>query len=298
MNENVALRTCVLAAARSHGGLVAPIRKVIAVQGWSGDRTAGAMNGSGFLAARIASMFGIGLERIGTPGPVADLAWNDALDRAAPTLAAAQAAIAEESSARRATFTILNRCVVSLATVPRLLARHPTAVLVWLDAHGDYNTPRTTATGYLGGMVVSALCGLWRSGFGDGLTPDRVLLVGARDLDPPEAELLERDGVAIVRGQLLDLDIERIAYFVAGRPVIIHIDLDVHDPVFFPTEYFVPGGLHPAAVRRLVRRLARSASIIGIEIAEFDLVDDPDHAACSSALAAAIVAPVLPSTND
>lgn len=123
--------------------------------------------------------------------------------------------------------------------------------------------------------------------------------MGTRDLDPPEAELLARDRVAIVRGKLLDLDMEQIARLVAGRPVIIHIDLDVHDPVFFPTEYFVPGGLHPGAVRRLVRRLARSAPVIGIEIAEFDLVDDVDHAACASTLVTSIVAPVLrgPSTE-
>lgn len=209
MNESVEIgRGMVMPDAASHAGPVAPIRKVIAVQGWSGDRTAAAMNGSGFLAARIADTFGICLERIGTPSPVADLAWNDALEMAAPTLTAAQAAVTAESGAGRTTLVILNRCAVSLATLPPLLARHPTAVLVWLDAHGDYNTPLTTATGYLGGMVVSGLCGLWQSGFGAGLTPDRVILVGTRDLDPPEAELIERDRVAIVRGKLLDLDTE------------------------------------------------------------------------------------------
>jgi arginase family enzyme len=104
--------------------------------------------------------------------------------------------------------------------------------------------------------------------------------------------------VVIVRGKLLDLDVGRIAGLIAGRPVIIHIDLDVHDPAFFPTEYLVPGGLHPGAVRRLVRRLVDSASVVGIEIAEFDLVEDVDHAACASALAMSIVAPVLRGTLD
>jgi len=274
-------------------GLPAPIRKVIAVQGWSGDRTAGAMIGSRYLAEQIAATSGIGLERIGFPCATADLAWNEALVRATPTLAAAQAAAAAEAAAGHALFAVLNRCAVSIATLPPLIARHPTAVLVWVDAHGDYNTPQTTSTGYLGGMVVSALCGLWQSGFGAGLTPDRVILAGTRDLDPPEAALLERDRVAVVRGRHLDLDVERIVGVVAGRPAIIHLDLDVHDPAFFPTEYSVPDGLHPAAVRRLIRRLADTGQIVGIEVAEFDLVDDVDQAACASALVASIVAPVL-----
>ena len=294
MNEDVTLsRGVIMPDACLRDRLVAPIRKVIAVRGWAGDRTSGAMRGSSFLAEHIAGTFRIGAETVGTPGPVADLPWHDALGRAAPTLATAQRVVADETNAGHATFAILNRCVASLATLPPLLARHPTAVLIWLDAHGDYNTPRTTTTGYLGGMVVSALCGLWESGFGVGLEPDRVILVGARDLDSPEAALLERDRVAIVPGNLLELDVERVARLVAGRPVIIHVDLDVHEPTFFPTEYRVPGGLHPGAVRRLVRRLAGFVPVIGLEIAEFDLVDDLDHAACASTLVASIVAPLL-----
>lgn len=177
MNQDVAMgRGSLMSGAFSCGGLVTPILKVIAVQGWSGDRTGGAMNGSGFLAARIADTFGIGLERIGTPGPVADLAWNDALDRAAPTLAAAQAAVADETGAGRTIFAILNRCVVSLATLPPLLARHPTSVLIWLDAHGDYNTPRTTATGLSrrhGGVsaVRSLAIRLWRWAYSGSSNP-------------------------------------------------------------------------------------------------------------------------------
>jgi arginase family enzyme len=45
-----------------------------------------------------------------------------------------------------------------------MLRYRPDAKIVWFDAHGDFNTPETTPTGYLGGMVLSALCGLWESG--------------------------------------------------------------------------------------------------------------------------------------
>lgn len=44
----------------------------------------------------------------------------------------------------------MTRCAVGLATLPRVLARHNDAMVVWLDAHGDLNVPDDTQTGYLG----------------------------------------------------------------------------------------------------------------------------------------------------
>ena len=41
----------------------------------------------------------------------------------------------------------------------------------WLGAHGDFNTPETTASGFLGGMCLAGACGLWDTGFGAGLDP-------------------------------------------------------------------------------------------------------------------------------
>lgn len=184
----------------SETGVSVPIRTAIAVQGWTCDRTSAGMAGSGYLAERAAAEFGLGLRRIGTPGPAADLGWREALDRAAPTLAQAARAVRDEMEAGGMPFAFLNRCGTSLATIPPVIAAYPDAVLVWVDAHGDYNTPATTPTGYLGGMVISALRGLWESGHGSGLAPDCAVLVGTRDLDPAEEALLRRDRIAIVKG--------------------------------------------------------------------------------------------------
>lgn len=271
----------------------ASIRTAIAVQGWTCDRTGGGMTGSGFLAERAAAEFGLGLRRIGTPAPVADLGWREALDRAAPTLAATAKAVRDEVETGGTPFLFLNRCGTSLATLPPVLAAHPDAVLVWIDAHGDYNTPETTPTGYLGGMVVSALCGVWESGHGSGLAPERTVLIGTRDLDPPEEKLLRRDHIEIVRGTALDLDVSRVVRLIAGRPVILHIDLDVIDPAYIPTEYAIGGGLHPAALRRFVRTLAVSVPIVGVEVSEFELPSDADEAACAAATVMAIIEPLF-----
>jgi arginase len=278
----------------SVGGTIAT---AIAVQGWTCDRTPGGMAGSGFLAERAASAFGLELVRTGARGPVANVDWRAALDRAMPTLAAARAAVHREIERGRAPLVFLNRCGTSLATIPPVLAAHPDAVVVWVDAHGDYNTPDTTVSGYLGGMVVSALRGLWDSGHGGGLTADRVVLAGTRDLDAAEERLLRRDEIEVVRSKDATLDIARILRAVDGRPVVLHIDLDVVDPTFLPTEYAIAGGLHPATLRRLVRTLAESAPIVSLEVSEFDLVEDIDQATCSAALVMTMIEPHLHSAG-
>jgi arginase/N-omega-hydroxy-L-arginine amidinohydrolase len=280
-------------AKRPAFGLVRSATIVTAVQGWTCDRVPGGMTGSGFLAEAAATRFGLDLRRIGTPGQVADLGWREALHRAAPTLDAAAEAVRETIETGRPHFAFLNRCGTSIATLPPLIAAYPDAVLVWVDAHGDYNTPETTPTGYLGGMVVSALSGLWNSGYGSCLTPDRAILVGTRDLDPLEEALLRRDRVAIVNGTTSDLDVASILRLVGGRPVMLHIDLDVIDPVYVPAEYAVPGGLHPAVLRRLVRGLAASVPVVSLEISEFELPADPVRAACGAATVMSLIEPLF-----
>ena len=165
---------------------------------------------------------------------------------------------------------VANRCAATIATIPMAMAQHPDACLVWIDAHGDYNTPEITPTGYLGGMVISSLCGEWESGFGAGLTPDRVILVGMRDLDPREEALLMERGVTLIKskpspaGRAM-VDLEAVQKAVAGRKVWLHVDCDVMDPTLFPAEYQVPHGLSPAALRtilRAVHALAPKSSVL------------------------------------
>jgi arginase len=75
--------------------------------------------------------------------------------------------------------------------------------LVWLDAHGDFNTPRTTLSGMLGGMPVAVSAGLayprWRemSRQAAPLPTDRILMVDVRNLDPPEEQLIRATEVVI-----------------------------------------------------------------------------------------------------
>lgn len=86
-------------------------------------------------------------------------------------------------------------CPTARAVVAGLQRRHRDLAVVWLDAHGDFNTPAITSSGYLGGMALAMLTGRTPGLFSDdlGLRPvadTNVVLADARDLDPAERDAL------------------------------------------------------------------------------------------------------------
>jgi len=121
--------------------------------------------------------------------------------------------------------------------------------------------------GYLGGLALSGPLGLWDSGLGAGLGTDNVVLAGVRDIDPPEADLIEGAGIPLVGpGEGFA---ERLGRVVDGRPVYIHIDCDVLEPGIVPTDYLVGGGLSLAELRQAAEVLARG-EVVGIQIGELE----------------------------
>ncbi|MDJ1157723.1 arginase family protein [Chelatococcus sp. SYSU_G07232] len=244
--------------------------RIVAVQGWTCDRTSGGMRGAALLARAAERRFGRPVDLVGEPLPPADLPWDRALARARPALDAAREAVEAALAAGSRPLNLLNKCGTSIASLPPIVRHHPDACLVWCDAHGDYNTPEITPTGYLGGLVIAALCGLWDSGYGNGLTPDRVIHVGGRDLDPAERDLMLAHGITLVEGRRDALDIDAVRRAVGDRPVVFHLDCDVIDPGYLPAEYRVADGLTPAAAKRLARALGEHHDIVAAEITEFE----------------------------
>ena len=76
--------------------------------------------------------------------------------------------------------------------------------MLWLDAHGDYNTPETSGSGYLGGMCLAGACGEWDAGLGDTIAAERLVLAGVRDLDAGERELLERSDATVIGASVVE----------------------------------------------------------------------------------------------
>jgi arginase len=123
--------------------------------------------------------------------------------------------------------------------------------VVWLDAHGDFNTPETTYSGILAGMPLAILAGLagphWReaAGLAAPLATDRILIAGVRDLDEKEEALLRSTSARIVTARELrttDAYAKAIAALATSCELIaVHVDLDVLDP------HLVPSASTPAA---------------------------------------------------
>jgi arginase len=116
--------------------------------------------------------------------------------------------------------------------------------LVWFDAHGDFNTPRTTLSGMLGGMPVAVSAGLayatWRqlSRQAAPLPTDRILMVDVRNLDPPEEQLVRATDIVIAApapGFPGD-DLTQAVNDLAERcdVLYLHVDADILDERYVP----------------------------------------------------------------
>ena len=264
--------------------------ELVVSQGRIADRTPGAILGAALTAEALGKRTGLQPITIGSPSPAKEDDWSASLPEAGETLAGLQAAIAATLQRGDKPLFIANTCSASLATLPVVARERADAVLLWIDAHGDFNTPQTTESGYLGGMVLAAACGLWESGHGSGLNPEKVVIVGARDIDPAEMDLLQQAGVRIVPPA--EATPEAILSLIGDAPVWIHVDWDVLEPNHVPAAYAIGDGLYPQILRAIFAVIPKD-QIAGIELAEFEASEDVrrDEAAIECLLG--IVEPLL-----
>jgi len=243
---------------------------LIVSQGRVADRTDGALIGARLVGSALEDLLGVEQRIVGAPSPAVTDDWSVALPQAESTLHGLRDAVSDAIDAGSIPLLATNTCAASLGTLPTVAERHPDAVVLWIDAHGDFNTPATTDSGYLGGMVVAAACGLWESGHGAGLDPAQVIVVGGRDIDAAEGELLADAGVTVLAPSESTPD--RLTELIAGRPVWIHVDWDVLEPGYIPAAYRVAEGLLPHQIAAIFATLP-AGSVRGVELAEFEAGD-------------------------
>ena len=251
--------------------------EVVALLCRTSDRTPGGSRG----AAALAPLLGEARIVEGTDPP-RTAGWEDDLRDSAACLRTAGNVVEEALAAGRLPVLLAGDCTISIATLPAVVRARPAAKIVWLDAHGDFNAPDTTPSGFLGGMCLAGACGRWATGFEGAVHPDRVVLVGARDLDPPEQAALDEAGAT-----RLDATAD-VAGAVAGDEVYVHLDLDVLDPSVLPAQFPVDGGLDLAELEALLADIAGAAArVAGVEIT---CLETPGLAAA----VAVAIAPLLP----
>jgi arginase len=169
-------------------------------------------------------------------------------------------------------------------------ARGKRCGVVWVDAHGDFNTPETSPTGNIHGMPLAALCGFGDSrlvnllGEGAKLDPHDVVLIGIRDLDPQERRLMKDAGVTVYTMKEVDrLGLPRIAEETLARigalpRLHVSFDADVLDPEVAPgVGTPVPGGLTFREAHLLMELFADSGRVTSLDLVEVNPILDREN---------------------
>ncbi|HEY6067202.1 MAG TPA: arginase [Gaiellaceae bacterium] len=179
---------------------------------------------------------------------------------------------------------------VALGTLAGLREAHGPGGTIWIDAHGDLNSPETSPSGNVHGMVLAAALGLAGPRFSDdgwglpALAPGRVALVGVRSLDEGERALL-RDLEAMVF-TMSDLDrlgvehaVREALEHVAG-PGFVHVslDMDALDPDVAPgVGTPVRGGLSYREAHLALELVAESGLASSLDVVEVNPILDREN---------------------
>lgn len=233
----------------------------------------------------------------------------DELSAVVEVNAALAAEVRRARTARRLPVVLGGDCNVALGVVAGFSGS--TVGVVWFDAHGDFNTPESSPSGFLDGMPLAMACGLchrhiWDALGGEPVAEAHVAHVGSRDLDPDEQRMLAASRVGVVSaltlGRQAPADALAPALAAIGgrrggrlrRPgenrgiddVYLHVDMDVLDPTVAPAvDYPAPGGLEPDELIEALRAVGERFHIRALSLTAFDPErPDPDGRTLRQAL--------------
>jgi arginase len=256
------------------------------------DRTPGAVRGAQTLAPLIGKRLGVEPRTIGTPADPRATRYDEDLRDSRGCLLEAGGQVEDALTGGRVPVIAAADCSIAVTTLPAALRHRPDARVLWLDAHGDYNTPDSSGSGYLGGMCLAGACGEWDAGLGDTIAAERLVLAGVRDLDDGERELLERSEATVIGASVVET-LVAVKNALDGAPVFIHLDLDVLDPEEFPAAVPAPGGLSSDKLYDLMEAVADDSELVGLEVTAFEAPDDGDELADAAETAMRVLDPVL-----
>lgn len=185
--------------------------------------------------------------------------------------------VATAVAAHRLPVSVAGDCCATLGVMAGLQRAGVEPTLIWFDAHGDFNTWETTPSGFLGGMPLAMLAGLGEQTMVQALglrplAPEHIVLTDGRDLDPGERDLIAGCGLVHLRDPRSLLE-----YPLAARPLYIHFDTDILNPLDAPAmSYPAEGGPRAAALTPIFRHLAQSGQLTAVSLSTWNPKLDAD----------------------
>jgi arginase len=179
---------------------------------------------------------------------------------------------------------------VAIGTIGGLASLNGPGAVLWFDAHADLNTPTTTPSGNVHGMPLAAALGRAGAGFESSswrlpaLDPQRVVLIGARSLDPGEREAVREARIAVYT--ISDIDrrgvepvLREALERVSGAPFVhVSVDLDLVDPDVAPgVGSPVRGGLSYREAHLAMELVAESGLLTSLELVEVNPILDHEN---------------------
>lgn len=175
---------------------------------------------------------------------------------------------------------------IAVGTVAAVVDQNPMG-LIWIDAHGDFNTPETSPSGNIHGMPLAALIGEGHDTLvnvgspGMKIHPENVVLIGQRDLDSAEKDRIKKSGITIFT--MRDIDEQGISS-VASKTIMkfahlkrfhLTLDMDALDPVEAPgVGTPVPGGISYREAHLLMEILSDSGKLGSMDLVETNPILD------------------------
>ena len=256
------------------------------------DRTPGGARGVEALTPLIGKRLGWEPRLLGKPGEPRAVRFEDDIGDSRGCLLEAGGQVDDALTAGSFSLLLAGDCSISLTTLPTVVRHRPEARILWLDAHGDFNTPDTTPSRFLGGMCLAGACGLWDAGIAATIAPERVVLAGVRALDGGERELLERGQATVIGASAMET-LVAVKNALGRSPVYVHLDLDVLDPTEFPAQFPAPEGLSGEKLYVLLEAVSEECELVGLEVTGFEAPEDELERQAAAATALHVLEPLL-----
>jgi len=180
---------------------------------------------------------------------------------------------------------------ISLGSVSGIAKVHKNIGVIWVDAHADFNTDETTPSGNIHGMILAALAGIGNtrlthaSGWTPKISKETIVIVGARDLDRQEQELLRTHNISVFTMSDIDqrgmTDVMKEAIAIAAQhdnPIHLSLDLDSLDPREAPgVGTPVRGGLSYREAHLAMELVADSQRLVSMDVVEVNPILDSEN---------------------